>query len=255
MSDGEIEKRGFTSMSASDAAMMISSLGDTNLVVSMFDSLGWTFTDEIREVLKLVRQNTNLPAKLNAIKYLREILREAAETSGMIANVTRTIPGHDGESTTFHARGIVDALHPEKRKQVDSTMKGNEDERREGDGQEPDRGCNPEDGQETPAESGDCERTNDSRDTPAPGDSGERGGENAGGDGEVWGSGTDSYDAPTTEEGGSGEDVCVKSNGPCVQHNPPTCELRLYPGVTGVPPDSGISGSTENSGEGAETAS
>jgi len=265
MSGNEIEERGCTSLSPQQAVQMIATLGDPNLVAAVFDQFGWSFSEEVSELLKIVRQNMNLPAKLNAIKQLRTIMRESAEASGMIANVSRTVPGANGESTTFQAKGIAAALNPIHRKQVESTVKGTDDEQEE---KHLDSGCNQRNDREGDGVSGGCSTEDGPEASDASGDSDERCGGNAGIDGEVRGSASgerapeenpESGDSGGPDDVGTGGDDIGTPKNFCVQHNPPTSNLRLYPGVTGLPVVSGnadiVDPTNSVESEGAETAS
>lgn len=107
-------------MSPDDVADVILSYNDPNLIANVFRQMGWTPTLEIIETLKVVRQDMNPGAKLRAIKYLRELLREAAEAAGLIANVSQSRPLPGGGHTTFSAKRIVSAMNPGK--QIESTQ-------------------------------------------------------------------------------------------------------------------------------------
>ncbi len=62
----------------------------------------------------MAQQNSNLSIKFKALRHLRELLKEAAEMSGLTANVSQTIPGPNGSHTTFQAKQLAMTLNPTK---------------------------------------------------------------------------------------------------------------------------------------------
>jgi len=54
----------------------------------IFNLLGWTFDDEIRELVHVARQNVSMAAKISAIKALRSILVANLKLSGLIEEVS-----------------------------------------------------------------------------------------------------------------------------------------------------------------------
>lgn len=104
-----------------DILAAIQSFNDPNIITNMFRELGWTYSVEIKETLVLAKQNANLSIKFKAIKYLRDLIREAAEAAGYVANVSKTIPNAQGGQTTFHAKRIAGALNPVKK--IESKIK------------------------------------------------------------------------------------------------------------------------------------
>lgn len=118
--ENEIEKPGCRSMELSAAIDMAASLADPNLVNSLYQQYGWNLNTEVRELIAAARQNLNLPAKLKAIKMLRDIMIESAERSGLIGEYSKTKKNKQtGEIETFHAKSIAAALNPDyNRKQV-----------------------------------------------------------------------------------------------------------------------------------------
>jgi len=70
----------------------------------------WTPDSEIRELIGLIQQDDNLSVKLKALKYLRELVREAMEAAGLRAHVTRTQTTPDGEVLTLSADLVASSL-------------------------------------------------------------------------------------------------------------------------------------------------
>lgn len=108
----------------------IQSFNDPAIITNIFRELNWSYSLEIKETLNLAKQNANLSIKFKAIKHLRELLREAAETSGYVANVSQTTPNAQGGYTTFHAKRIAGILNPVK-KIESSEIKGNQNDQKE----------------------------------------------------------------------------------------------------------------------------
>ena len=98
-----------------DVLAAIQSFNDPTIITNMFNTLGWSYSMEIRETLMMAKQNANLSIKFKAIKHLRELLREAAEAAGYVAKVSQTVPNADGGSTTFSAKRISGILNPVKK--------------------------------------------------------------------------------------------------------------------------------------------
>ena len=132
--DNKIEKP--ESPSPDDILAAIQSFNDPGIITNIFRELGWSYSLEIKETLIMAKQNANLSIKFKAIKHLRELLREAAETSGYTANVSQTFPNAQGGQTTFHAKRISNILNPTK--QIESTIKEPKDDKIEE--TEPNRG-------------------------------------------------------------------------------------------------------------------
>jgi len=195
---------------------VVLSYNDPQLISTVLDTIGWSCTTEIIETISIAKQNKNLASKLSAIKYLRKLLQDAAEMAGMIGSVSRTVPGADGSQTTFHAKRVALALNPE-RKKITSIQKeitdGQEERKTEGD-----VGSVGNDG-------GGVAGTDSGRS----GGTGVVGGEGGTGDGEL-GKTPDPllYEAPPKE----GETA-----DPCIQHRPPTCDPKLFPGVSSAGKD------------------
>jgi hypothetical protein len=110
-----------------DIVAAIMSFNDVGIITNLFRDLGWTYTFEIQETVTMAKQNANLSIKFKAIKHLRELLREAAEASGYVANVSQSIPNAQGGVTTFHAKRIAGALNPVKK--IESTIKEPENDK------------------------------------------------------------------------------------------------------------------------------
>lgn len=221
-----------------DIVSTLLQFSDVNLVEQFFSSRGWSFGEEIKETLYIAQQRTNLAAKLSAIKYLRQIVNEAMEASGYIAKVSTTIPSEDGSHTTFSANRIAAALNPQKTKKIESIQGDSNDKEERKPEQEPER--NPVEPVESDGgRSASADRGRDSET-----------GNGRGEDGRSPETRTDSkypdsFEFPSAEdttdrrpsEGQDRANISLLPEGsenPCIQHRPPTCERRLYPGVSGI---------------------
>lgn len=217
--------------SVNEVSAAILSFSDPNIIANVFASKGWTFTEEIKETLSVVHQNVNLAAKMTALKHMRSLVKEAAEAAGLVAKVSRTIPGPGGEQTTFSANRIAMALNPVK--QVENTQISE----REKDVKE--------EKQETIVDGGSTETEN--RETGGCSGYDSKRGEGVSGieDNKLSGRGSAGSDGEGDSDSGSercvgggevdGEDSDSAGNNssPCVQHRPPTCDPKLFPGVGG----------------------
>jgi hypothetical protein len=238
--------------SVEDITSAILSFNDINLVVATFESLEWNLTTEIVETLKIVKQDKQLAPKLNAIKHLRLLLKEAAEAAGMMGNVTQTVPGEGGGHTTFSAHNVLNVLNP-KKKQISSIVQETINEQPPG-----------EDNRRSPTietalsgGEGDLERpssdqsgANQPRGFPTEG-----GTEDSPIDGIEF---TDQYGEPGRVEFSEFKGCCERDGGDvgplgdseqgsefrndyvkeCCDHKPPTCNQDLYPGVSKPTPPS-----------------
>ncbi len=251
----EIEK---SEPSPDDVLAAIQSFNDPSIIINIFKEIGWNYSIEIRETLIMAKQNANLSIKFKAIKHLRELLREAAETSGYTANVSQTFPNAQGGQTTFHAKRISNMLNPTK--QIESTIKDPKDDKRLQDiesqsgcvkenrtesnrgsdrGQSQAEKSRPENEARTQhsdirPESDPCPGTDTGRAFPAgDGDSGgtespDRGetsrpiprGAEANGEGMLT---TNDTSDNTAGEG---------NTNPCIKTKPPTCDRKLFPGIS-----------------------
>lgn len=224
--DNEIEK---SEPSPDDVLTSIQSFNDPSIIINIFKELGWSYSLEIKETLMLAKQNANLSIKFKAVKHLRELLREAAETAGYVANVSTTAPNAHGGHTTFSAKRISGILNPTK--QIDSTIKESENDRKEEIKTQCNRGSNREQSQDKGRPQGDGEnagnrpaetdtdtgRANSERAVDSGGTKPPDGGEASGICGEVFNS--------------RGETTSDSSN-PCIKTRPPTCDQELFPGVS-----------------------
>jgi len=203
--------------SVDEVTSIVLSYNDPQLISVVLDTIGWSCTTEIIETISIAKQNKNLAAKLAAIKYLRKLLQDAAESAGMLGSVSRTVSGTDGSQTTFHAKRVALALNPE-RKKITSIQKEIID------------------GQTERKTDGDVGSVGGKGGGIAGTESGRVGGTSTCG-GKV---GTDDdksgrtadpliYEAPPKE--GDTDD-------PCIQHRLPTCDPALYPGVSSAGGDS-----------------
>ena len=220
--------------STDDVLAAIQSFNDPAIITNIFRDLGWSYSVEIKETLALARQNANLSIKFKAIKHLRELLREAAETSGYIANVSQTTPNAQGGYTTFSAKRMAGALNPVRK--IESTIKETQNDKEETQ-TEPDRG----------SDRGESKRPEGSREV----QSGIRDGSNpldssdpsqtgrADSERDVDSGGTESRDGretPRPVPGGTinsgGETNTPESRNPCVKTREPTCDQDLFPGIS-----------------------
>jgi hypothetical protein len=188
----------------------ITSFSDPNIVASIFKSLGWDLSQEILETLSIVRQDTNLGAKLSAIKHLRKLLEDTSERAGLVAKVSETYPAEDGSSTTFSAKRIAAVLS--NKKQVKSEIIENKE--------------SDNDTRETKRRQ--TEISGGSRSSEDTAERQSASGNSAGTDG-----GRDS--GTSDKRGGSGDDVpgqCTPGkSSPCIKHRPPGRDINLYPGI------------------------
>ena len=244
----------------------ILSFNDPAIITNLFRQLGWSYSLEIQETVTLAKQNANLSIKFKAIKHLRELLREAAETAGYIANVSSTSPNKQGGHTTFSAKRIAGILNPVK--QIESTeIKEPQNERSEEPRTESDRGCDRQESQR-PGRSQEIQTRilggtyeYDTREvfpaedvgegptgTPEPADldglggtkspdggasperrQPDRGAEDSGtGGSSKRGTGITEIDGEESKHSGSEKD----GGNPCVKTRPPTCDRDLYPGIS-----------------------
>jgi metal-sulfur cluster biosynthetic enzyme len=234
----EIEK---SEPSPDDVLAAIQSFNDPSIITNLFRQLGWSYSIEIKETVKLAQQNTNSSVKFKAIKYLRELLREAAETAGYTAKVSQTFPNAQGGSTTFSAKRIAGILNPTK--QIESTIKEPENDKketrtepnRESDRRPSDSSC--EINQRGTSKGGQgCEerstkRNNSNSDEPIldtrrafpPGDADSGGTEPP-----------DGGETPRPVPGGTPNDDAHPQNSenPCIKTRPPTCDQDLFPGIS-----------------------
>ena len=218
------------------------SFNDPAIITNLFKQLGWSYSLEIQETVTLAKQNANLSIKFKAIKHLRELLREAAETSGYIANVSSTSPNKQGGHTTFSAKRIAGILNPVK--QIESTeIKEPQNERIEETPNESNRRCDRRESQGNAGKSSPGTDTNEvfpiedvgaeqgstpefanptGLGSPEPGDGGTLPEQRLrpAGTGEVADPANQQTNPP--DEGGN----------PCVKTRPPTCDRDLYPGIS-----------------------
>ena len=221
-----------------DVLKAITSFNDPSIIVNIFKELGWTYSFEIKEWLMMARQNANLAVKSKALIQLRKLLREAAETSGYIANVSTTAPNAAGGQTTFSAKRISGILNPTKK--IESTIKENQDDEKEI-RPEPNRGS---DRGESQAEKLHNESSNTEPDSRTPGTDTRR----AFPLGDAESGGTEPADGGATPRpvpgGGNPPDGNRKrepcghqdnsdaGDSPCIKTRPPTCDQDLFPGIS-----------------------
>lgn len=214
--DNEIEKT--EQPDPDDVLAAIQSFNDPTIITNMFTTLGWSYSMEIRETLMMAKQNANLSIKFKAIKHLRELLREAAEAAGYVANVSSTVPNPQGGSTTFSAKRISGILNPVK-KITSTELKGAQNDRIEETNLN--RECNREQSQEGISES-ESNSSESIRDTGC-----------AFPLGDVEFGGTEPPNGGETT--GRPQKIIDKSRGvenPCIKTRPPTCDHDLFPGIS-----------------------
>ena len=232
-----------------DVLAAITNFNDPSIIVGIFKELGWSYTFEIKEWLAMARQNANLSVKSKALIQLRKLLREAAETSGLIANVSQTYPNAQGGSTTFHAKRLANMLNPTK--QIESTIKESQNDKTEETTDKSDRGSDrgesqrPEgigevhEGVSGGADTGDAfpspegcpGATNDSeRNVGLGGTESPDGGKTSGQAGETNDDCSDNDQVG--ENSGSPASSDAPTENPCIKTRPPTCDRALFPGIS-----------------------
>ena len=209
-----------------DILAAIQSFNDPAIITNLFTQLGWSYSLEIQETVTMAKQNANLSIKFKAIRHLRELLREAAEASGYIANVSKTIPNAQGGQTTFSAKRIAGILNPVKK------IKSTEIKEPQNDKQE-------------------IRTESDRGSDRGPGQSNKRHSEDSGQSSiQESSTGNDTLqqfpvESRRTESGRDGESDDVKpidggdTTGPvpggvdpCISTRPPTCDQDLFPGIS-----------------------
>ena len=227
-----------------DVLSAITSFNDPAIIVGIFKELGWSYTFEIKEWLMMARQNANLAVKSKALIQLRKLLREAAETSGLIANVSSTVPNPQGGHTTFSAKRIAGVLNPAK--QIESTeIEGTQNDKAKETTNESDRGS---DRGESQDEGGLETGGQDTRDTfpssegcpgptPDPERDGGLGGTEPPDGGEVSGVGHRETNngrgmAKESSETPNQQNSPTDRENPCIKTQPPTGDRDLFPGIS-----------------------
>ena len=221
-------------LSVEDVTSLILSYNDPNLITQILEHYGWSCSQEILETLKVARQDVNLGAKMTAIKHIRTLLREAAEASGMVGKISRIVPGEDGTTTVFSAKRIATAFNPRKQIKVEE-IKNDSREQEEtdiggspvvpGGNTETDPGQDASTGETDFGRGEDEDRSGDNqRQMPERADSERNSGE---GEDDIDGRDNDNERIGGEQQPGDGDN-------PCIQHQPPTCDQRLYPGVSGT---------------------
>lgn len=244
--NNEIEKS--EQPSPEDVLAAITSFNDVTIVTNIFRDLGWNYSLEIKETLALAKQNANLSIKFKAIKYLRELLKEAAEASGYTAKVSQTIPNAQGGTTTFSARRISKILNPTK--QIESNIKENQNDKKRLQSIESPSGCDEENRTEPNRGSDRGQSQTDERHTKDSGletipevsrDTGrafpagdvESGGTEPPDGGEAPGSvPRGAYEGHTRDTKSNRPGVEDKGESPCIKTRPPTCDRELFPGIS-----------------------
>ena len=208
-----------------EVATAILSFNDPAIVVNLFKQLGWSYSLEIRETVAMAKQNANLSIKFKAIKHLRELLREAAEASGYMANVSQTVPNQMGGQTTFHAKRIAGMLNPVRK--IESTKIKeiqNEQKEKEESNRECDRRPNTDTRETFPVEDVGTEQAG----TPRPVDSAGLGSSEPADGGEISGQRTNGTDDNRKHDSSSN----TTNGNPCIKTRPPTCDRDLFPGIS-----------------------
>lgn len=243
-----------------EVAAAILSFNDPSIITNLFKQLGWSYTLEIQETVSLAKQNANLSIKFKAIKHLRELLREAAETAGLVADVSHTTRNPEGGTTTFHGKRIAGMLSPAKK--IESTIiKESENDRiKEQPNAEPDRGGDRREGERPersrevqtgirngtdtnavfPSENIGAVQTGNPKHadstglgSPEQGDGGtpperrQSGGTESADEGETAG-----IRNGETDNGRSVAEESTKADNPCIKTRGPTCDHDLYPGIS-----------------------
>ncbi len=226
--NNEIEKP--DAMNPDDVLAAIQSFNDPSIITNIFRELGWSYSLEIRETLIMAKQNANLSIKFKAIKHLRELLREAAETSGYTANVSQSFPNAQGGQTTFHAKRISNMLNPVK--QIESTIKEPKNDKIEE--AEPNRGS---DRSESQTENGGTQNGVHRRNIPSEPiqDTGRAfpiGDVDSGGTEPPNGGETPRVPGGGNPTGTNNKDSDSQERNPCIKTRPPTCDRELFPGVS-----------------------
>ncbi len=185
--------------------------------------------------MSLAKQNANLSIKFKAIKHLRELLREAAETSGLIANVSRTVPNSGGGHTTMSGKRIAGMLSPVKKIESTVIKESQNDQTEEPESNRGSSGLQDENdtAEVFPQEDQSTNPSGSSRPldsaglgSPEPADGGTPPDVRRG-------TLPTSPDEQTksSKESHQGRDVADKTN-PCVKTRPPTCVRDLFPGIS-----------------------
>ncbi len=209
-----------------DILRAITSFNDPSILTGIFQELGWDYSFEIREWLAMARQNANLSVKAKALIQLRKLLHEAAETAGYVANVSQTIPNAQGGHTTFSGKQMAGMLNPVKK--IESTIKETQNGKQKETGTESDRESNRPESHNVSEGSGESQgRSSDGTDTadqfPPDQDTGR-----ADADRDVDSGGIE------PEHGGetSGRQRPGPAESPCIDTKPPTCDPKLFPGIS-----------------------
>ena len=235
----EIDKTQSGSPNPDEALAAIQSFNDPAIITNIFREMGWSYSLEIKETLIMAKQNANLSIKFKAIRHLRELLREAAETSGYTANVSQTFPNAQGGHTTFQAKRLANMLNPTK--QIEATIKESKDDRKEEIQTEPNRDGDRQESQDTERHTADSENRSvqtNGQDTGRafPAGDGDSGGTESRDGGEIprpvpgGSGGSDSHNSESPDI--TPDDNDSQESNPCIKTRPPTCDRELFPGIS-----------------------
>jgi len=100
----------------------LASFTDIGEMLDALKTRKWTGDTELDELIAVARQNENLSAKISAIKYIRELLYETMQASGLMVKATRTFRGADGTTLTLSSDLIASALEAKQKR--DKKQKG-----------------------------------------------------------------------------------------------------------------------------------
>jgi len=96
-------------LSADKASQLAAYIG----MNSLFDALShssWDYKKQISEVIACAAQDENLSVKLQALKYINQLIIDSARMSGYLVSATRTSKSADGTLVTLSADIVASAL-------------------------------------------------------------------------------------------------------------------------------------------------
>jgi hypothetical protein len=88
-------------------------------VLQRLQALNWTPEKEAAEVVKIAKQNDDVKGKLQAIRFLRTLVKDALIASGQFIKAKRKLPyGQEGESVEFSTEFML----PNKSASADNVL-------------------------------------------------------------------------------------------------------------------------------------
>lgn len=126
MTDYTIEKSPRKKLTKKQLAQL-ASFTDPGAILTSLAKENWTIQDAIRHLVSIAKgeeDDVKVSTRLNAIRYLNQLITDAMERDGLLFTATKKFVGEDGEEIRFSGHVVSSVLKEQKEQTTAAKLNG-----------------------------------------------------------------------------------------------------------------------------------